>query len=143
MAEKLFLIAHVAGRPIAINSNQVNSVVDIGAITPVPGAQEQVKGLAALRSRVVMVVDTCAALSLPPSAQPASRAVITQVEGHYYAMLVDALEDVADFECMPLTSGVALDAGWQRAGCGVIDRDGDPILVIDLAVLIPGIANAA
>lgn len=140
---KLFLIAQIAGRAVAIDSDQVDSVVDIGAITPVPRAPPQVRGLAALRSRVVTVVDTCAALSLAPSAKPPERAVITQAEGHHYAVLVDALDDVALFEQMPLSSGIALDAGWARAGVGVIERDGDPVLVIDLCVLVPGLADAA
>lgn len=140
---KLFLIARIAQRPVAIDSAQVESVVDIGEVTPVPSAQGHIRGLAALRSRVVTVIDTCAALALPPSPKAPSRAIITQVEGHHYAILVDALEDVALFAWSALPSGIALDAGWRSAGCGVIDRDGDPVLVIDLSVLIPGIAVAA
>ena len=45
----LFLIAHLAGRAVAIDSAQVESVVDIGEIVPVPRAGAQVRGLAALR----------------------------------------------------------------------------------------------
>ena len=37
----LFLIAHLAGRAVAIDSAQVDSVVDIGAIVPVPRADAQ------------------------------------------------------------------------------------------------------
>lgn len=137
---KLFLIARIAGRPVAIDSDQVESVVDIGEITPVPRAPAEVRGLAALRSRVVTVIDTCAALGLPPSPQTLARAVITLVDGHHYAILVDALEDVAPFQLLPLDGGVTLDGGWRRAGCGVIDRDGDPMLAIDLNAIIPGLA---
>ena len=140
---KLFLIARIAGRSVAIDSDQVDSVVDIGAITPVPRAAAEVCGLAALRSRVVMVIDTCAALGLAtPELQP-SRAVITQIEGHHYAILVEALEDVAPFALTPLSSGFVLEGGWRRAGCGVVDREGDPMLAIDLRALIPGLAMAA
>lgn len=140
---KLFLIACIAGRAVAIDSEQVDSVVDIGVITPVPAAQSQIRGLAALRSRVVTVIDTCAALGLPPSPKPPSRAIITQVDGHHYAILVDALEDVALFQWLPVSSGITLDIGWRKAGCGIIDRDGNPVLVIDLSVLIPCVAVAA
>lgn len=141
--QKLFLIARIAGRSVAIDSDQVESVVDIGEITPVPRATREVRGLAALRSRVVTVIDTCAALDLPEPAQLATRAVITLVEGHHYAILVDALEDVAPFTVSRLSGGVALDKGWQRVGCGIIDRDGDPILAIDLRALVPGLSVAA
>ena len=77
----LYLIAAIAGRLVAIDSNQVDSVVDIGEIIPVPLSSSEVRGLAALRSRVVTVIDTCVALGLPPSVTPPVRAVITLVEG--------------------------------------------------------------
>ncbi|MFL9842224.1 chemotaxis protein CheW [Sphingomonas sp. ST-64] len=141
MSEQLFLIAHIADQSVAIDANQVESVVDIGAIVAVPRAEGHVRGLAALRSRVVTVIDTRAALGLPPSAAPAGRAVITPVEGHHYAMLVDALDDVAPFELQPLAAGVPLSEMWQRAGRGLVERDGEPILSIDLSALVPGLAE--
>lgn len=139
----LFLIARIAGRTVAIESSQVESVVDIGAIIPVPRAERHVRGLAALRSRVVTVIETRAALGLPAGDGNAMRAVITIVEGHHYAVLVDALEDVAAFDPAPLSAGIALDKGWQRVGRGIVERDGEPILVIALDVLIPGSAAIA
>ena len=60
----LFLIAHIAGRGVAIESGQVDSVVDIGDVVAVPLADRAVRGLAALRSRVVTVIDTGIALGL-------------------------------------------------------------------------------
>ena len=137
----LYLIAQIAGRAVAIDSDQVESVVDIGEVTAVPRASSHVRGLAALRSRVVTVVDTQSALGLE-TAGAARRAVITHVEGHHYAMLVDALDDVAPFELMPLASGVALDPAWRGAGRGIVERDGEPILAIDLASLVPGNSGA-
>jgi purine-binding chemotaxis protein CheW len=132
----LYLIAQVAGRAVAIDSEQVESVVDIGEVTAVPRACAHVRGLAALRSRVVTVVDTQAALGMEAAAQ-AKRAVITLVDGHHYAMLVDALDDVAPFELLPTAMGVALDSVWENAGRGIVERDGEPILAIDLASLVP------
>ncbi|MEO5866416.1 MAG: chemotaxis protein CheW [Sphingomonas sp.] len=139
----LFLIAQIAGRAVAIESGQVESVVDIAAVVPVPGAVPQVRGLAALRSRVVTVIDTPVALGLEPSDAGSSRAVITQVDGHHYAILVDTLEDVAPFDLTPLSPGVVLDAGWRGAGCGVVERDEELMLAIDLRALIPGLQAAA
>jgi purine-binding chemotaxis protein CheW len=137
----LYLIAQIAGRAVAIDSEQVESVVDIGEVTAVPRASSHVRGLAALRSRVVTVVDTQSALGMA-GGSTARRAVITHVEGHHYAMLVDALDDVAPFELLPLASGVALDPAWRGAGRGIVERDGEPILAIDLASLVPGYAGA-
>lgn len=137
MVSGLYLIAAVAGRVVAIDSDQVDSVVDIGDIVPVPRAPPEVRGLAALRSRVVTVIDTCAALGLPPSAAAPGRAVITLVDGHHYAVLVDSLDDVASFACETLARGIAVEGGWSRVATGIVNRDGDAILAIDLHRLIP------
>lgn len=139
----LYLIAQIAGRTVAIDSDQVESVVDIGEVTAVPRAMAHVRGLAALRSRVVTVIDTQSALGLDSSGNDANRAVITQIDGHHYALLVDALEDVAPFELRPLSGGISLDKAWKSVGRGVVERDGEPILAIDLASLVPGHALAA
>ena len=135
----LYLIAQIAGRAVAIDSNQVESVVDIGEVTAVPLASEHVRGLAALRSRVVTVVDTQSALGMVGESV-ARRAVITRVEGYHYAMLVDALDDVAPFDLLPMAGGVALDPAWRAAGRGVVEREGEPILAIDLTSLVPGLS---
>lgn len=137
----LYLIAQIAGRPVAIDSSQVESVVDICEVTAIPRAADHVRGLAALRSRVVTVIDTQAALGLAGRGEGAGRAVITRVDGHHYAMLVDALDDVAPFEMVPLAGGVTLDHAWRRAGRGMVERDGEPILAIDLGCLVPGQGN--
>lgn len=133
----LFLIAQIAGRTVAIESDQVESVIDIGTIIPVPRAERQVRGLAALRSRVVTVIDTRAALGLEDGPVEATRAVITIVDGHHYAVLVDALDDVAPFDLAPLSAGLVLDKGWLTVGRGIVEREGEPILAIALGALIP------
>lgn len=137
---ELFLIAEVAGRRVAIEAGQVDSVVDIGAIVAVPCAAESIRGLAALRSRVVTVVDTQVALGQQPIAQP-SRAVIARLDGHHYAFLVDALEDVAPFERASMTGGEG--GGWSAAAAGVVTLNGEPLLVVDLAALVPIPVSAA
>lgn len=137
MSTALYLIAQIAGRTVAIESDQVESVVDIGSVVAIPRTSPVVRGLAALRSRVVTVIDTRVALGLPSEGQ-SNRAVIVQSDGHPYALLVDALEDVAPFSAQPLANGVALDAAWAAIGRGLIERDGEPVLAIDLVSLIPG-----
>ncbi|MEG3166022.1 chemotaxis protein CheW [Sphingomonas sp. PB2P19] len=138
---ELFLIAQIAGRGVAIQSGQVDSVVDIGDVVAVPLADDAVRGLAALRSRVVTVIDTGIALGLDPTPADARRAVITRVDGHHYAVLVDALDDVAVFDPLALPPGLALDRGWARAGVGIVERDGEPLLILDLAAVVPGAAT--
>lgn len=143
MSSELFLVALIAGRGVAIETGQVDSVVDLGAIVAVPRAGTSIRGLTALRSRVITVIDTGIALGQANTPDTARRAIITRVDGHPYAILVDALEDVASFQRLPLTSGLALDRGWARVANGLIERDGAPMLIVDLAALIPDVAAAA
>lgn len=134
----LFLVAQIAGRSVAIEGAQVDSVVDLGDIVAVPGTERAVRGLTALRSRVVTVIDTGVALGIAPMPAGARRAVITRFDGHDYAVLVDALEDIIPLTRLPAENGLALRGGWAAAAAGLVERDGEPVLVLDLARLIPG-----
>lgn len=140
---ELFLMARIAGRAVAIRSDQVESVVDIADVVPVPRASEHVRGLAALRSRVVTVIDPAVSLGVGGRAEPERRAVITRAEGHHYAVLVEALDDVAPFVLQPLSRGLALEPGWAAAAIGLIEHGHTPMLALDIARLLPGVSLAA
>ena len=139
---ELFLVARIAGRGIALPTEAVVSVVDLGEVVAVPRAPAAVLGLAALRSRVVTVIDPAIALGGVLSGAR-KRAVIVLVDGHEYALMVDELEDVAPFDRQPLSSGLTLQGGWAQAGAGLIERDGEPLLILDVAALVPVMATAA
>ena len=136
----LYLLARMADRAVAISTDQVESVVDIGPLVPVPGAPPEVEGLAALRSRVMTVIGSRAALGARDTAATTPRAVVTVIDGHRYAILVDSLEDVAPFECRPLPSGLALGGRWAAAARGLVEAEGEPVVSVWLRALIPGLA---
>ncbi|KQM98394.1 chemotaxis protein CheW [Sphingomonas sp. Leaf407] len=133
---ELLLMATIDGQAVAIRSDQVESVVDIGTVTPVPLARRAVRGLAALRSRVVTVIDTGVALDEAITPPPRRRAVVTRVDGHHYALLVDALDDVLEFEVQPLTPGLVLCPRWAAVADGMIERGDTPVLIVDLPAIV-------
>ena len=142
MAE-LLLIVRFAGERVALPAAEVESVVEIEALTPVPGAAGHIAGLAALRSRVLTVIDCLA--SLDPSRRlpaDAREAVMAVVDGHPYALLVEAVEDVveASSERRP---AAALAGGWRRIGRSTIEAEGDLLLLADVEALIAGPAREA
>lgn len=139
----LYLIAHVAGRSLAIDADRVESVVDIAAIQPVPLAPKEIVGLAALRSRVVTVVDTRVALGLPSSEGPARRAIVSVAGGHPYALLVDSLDDVASYRPVTLDGTVPLSGRWAQIARATVERHGEPILVVDPEALLLSVAGQA
>lgn len=142
MSGVLHLLAHVGGRAIAVPADAVESVVDVPAIVATPRAHPAVRGLAALRSRVVTVIDTWQVLDLPRGAEDARRAIITVVDGHHHAVLVDSLEDVAPLDVQPVPSGLTLGRRWASVVTGSAECDGEPLLVIDLARLVGSLVAA-
>ena len=91
-----YVVACLAGEWVAFASDEIESVVEIGAIVPVPCAAPHVAGLAALRSRVLTVID-CSASVMPGTATEQPRDALVVVHcGHAYALLVDRVEDALE-----------------------------------------------
>jgi purine-binding chemotaxis protein CheW len=144
MAE-LLLIARLAGRRIAFPAAKVEAVVELEGITPAPCAAPHVAGLAALRSRVLTVIDGLAALDLGSGGRQAAQdAIVIPCDGHTYALIVEEVEDVieADAAAVPLAAPVG--TGWDRVATGTVEVGSELFLLVDPFLLIAGpAANAA
>ena len=143
MAE-LLLIARLAGRRIAFPAAKVEAVVELEGITPAPCAAPHVAGLAALRSRVLTVIDGLAALELGRGGEDAAcDAIVVPCDGHTYALIVEEVEDVveADGPHAPLAAPVG--AGWDRVAIGTVEVNEELFLLIDPYLLIAGPAAQA
>lgn len=125
----------IAGRRAAIRAPGVHSVVDLGTVTPVPRAPAHVRGLTALRSAAMTVIDCALALGLPSDrADPAGRrAAVIEEDGHLYALLVDAVEDVVESTSEPAPVPGDAGSGWERAAIGMIETAGGPALLLEPA----------
>lgn len=141
---QLLLIIRLGGQRVAIRAELVESVAEIEAITPVPRAAPHVAGLAALRSRVATVID-CQALLGPASHQPPTlrEAMIVVADGHTYALLVDGVDDVVtpEGEIAPVRANLSPE--WARIAQGMVEAEGNLLLVIDPLALIAGRDAAA
>jgi len=136
--EKLYLIATIAGQPVAIRASMVDSVVDLGAIAPVPLAPPHVAGLAALRSKVLTVICCECSLGIEQSAKPSRRAVVVSIDGHHYGLLVGAIEDARVIDGPPQPIRARLEAGWAHVAIGMLEYDGEALLLIDPERIIAG-----
>jgi purine-binding chemotaxis protein CheW len=141
MAE-LLLIVRLAGERVAMPASQVEAVVELEAITPVPRAAAHVKGLAALRSRVLTVIDCCAALGAGSIAGTAE-AIIVPCDGHSYVLLLDSVEDVVEADAARLPLRAPLAPHWARVATHMIEAGGDLLLLVDPHALIAGPAVEA
>ena len=135
----LLLIVSIAGSRVAFPAAKVESVVELDALSPVPRAPAHVAGLSALRSRVLTVIDCQRSLELGSTDLTGLReAAVVEVEGHHYALTVDAVEDVVEALSDPVPVRAAMGAGWERVGLGMIETEEGPLLLVDIDALIAG-----
>ncbi|MDQ3078258.1 MAG: chemotaxis protein CheW [Pseudomonadota bacterium] len=136
---ELLLIVTVAGSRVAFPAAKVESVVELDALSPVPRAAAHVAGLSALRSRVLTVIDCQRSLELGTTDLSGLReAAVVEIEGHHYALTVDAVEDVVEALSEPVPVRAAMGAGWERVGLGMIETEEGPLLLVDIDALIAG-----
>lgn len=136
----LLLVVGIAGERVALPSCDAESVVELDTLIPVPRAAPHVAGLSALRSRVLTVIDARRSLELPPaeSADRIREAVVVELDGHHYALIVDQVEDVVESQSEPTPVRGAMEAGWERVAKGMVETEVGPILLVDVASLIAG-----
>jgi purine-binding chemotaxis protein CheW len=124
---------------VALPAEDVESVIEIDLITPVPMAAPHVAGLFALRSRVLTIIDSIAALDLGVVARSeVMPAVIVCCDGHPYGLLVDQVDDVVAIAGPVAPVRAVLGQGWARAVRGVVEHEGEALLVVAPAALIAG-----
>lgn len=145
MTGGLHLVARIGGCGLLFDAGRVDSVVEIAATVPAPGAGPAVIGLAAMRSRVATVIDIRRLLNVPPrrgGAKGAQRAVATVVDGHLYAIAVDTLEDVEPHDIATAPAGLGGEQDWSFV-YGVAEGEGETLLALDLDRLIARAAALA
>ena len=140
---ELLLIVTIAGQRVALPAAAVESVVELDTLIPVPRAASHVAGLSALRSRVLTVIDCMRSLELGVSRTDGLlEAAVIEVEGHHYALIVDSVEDVVEALSEPTPIRAAMGAGWERASVGMVETEEGPLLLVDVATLVAGAAEA-
>lgn len=134
---KLYVMIEIDGRLAAIDAADVQSVIEVEDIYPVPRAPGHIAGLTAMRSQSLTVVDCRKALGLPSGLAP-ERAPVVRVAGHSYALMVDRVDDVLEARTEPVAVPGNFGTGWQHAGQGMIETDRGPALLVDIEALIAG-----
>ena len=142
---ELLLIVAIAGDRVAFPAARVESVVELDTLIPVPRAPAHLAGLSALRSRVLTVIDCRLSLELNPKPRPDGEllleAAVVEIDGHFYALIVDAVEDVVKALSDPVAVRGAMEAGWQRVATGMVETEEGPLLLVDVAALVAGPAT--
>jgi purine-binding chemotaxis protein CheW len=139
----IVLIATIGGERVAFDAALIDSVVDLWQVVPVPLAAEHVIGIAAVRSRVLTVIDAAAAVGLRATAT-GNRAIIIETGGHQYALRVDTIADVVAQTGPVMPFEASMGENWAGVAMGMIDTPHGFAILIDPARLIAGpLAGAA
>jgi purine-binding chemotaxis protein CheW len=121
-----------------INVMQVQEVLRVSEIAPVPGAPHYVLGIINLRGNVVTVVDTRIRLGLQTSeVTDSTRIVIIEGAKHVVGILVDCVAEVVDLPSSEVESApnVGNDESAKYVQ-GVASRDGELLILVDLNKLL-------
>lgn len=144
--DQLYLLATLAGTRIAVATQEVEAVVKLGDISPVPGMGVHVAGLSALRSRVLTIIDTAALIrGTPTPAGDRNFAIIADISGHSYGLMVDAVFDICEVPDGELPLRGQIGCAWAHHARGVVEHEGQPYLLVSLNGFVEagGLAQAA
>lgn len=140
----LYLIAEIGDARFAMPAEAVESVVTAGDIIPAPRAGQMVAGIAALRSKVITVIDTMAAIAgREASIHHGQPLIVVQIDDFLYGLAVDEVHDVCEYSGSMRKLGAAFEPGWKRVSTGVIEVDGLAVVVVDPATLAAEPQSAA
>jgi purine-binding chemotaxis protein CheW len=121
-----------------INVMQVQEVLRVSEIAPVPGAPHYVLGIINLRGNVVTVIDTRIRLGLETTeVTDSTRIVIIEGAKHVVGILVDCVAEVVDLPMSEVES--APNVGNDESAKyiqGVASRDDELLILVDLNKLL-------
>jgi len=129
---------HLDNETYGINVMQVQEVLRVTEIAPVPGAPDYVLGIINLRGNVVTVIDTRRRFGLPPrEMDDMTRIVIIESEQQVVGIVVDSVAEVVELRMSEIESApnVGRDES-SRYIQGVASRDGLLLILVDLNKLL-------
>jgi len=121
-----------------INVMQVQEVLRVTEIAPVPGAPSYVLGIINLRGNVVTVIDTRSRFGLASAEMDDStRIVIIEAEEQVVGILVDSVAEVVDLKASDIET--APNVGTEESAKfiqGVASHDDELLILVDLNKLL-------
>ena len=137
-ASSAYVTFSLADETYAIDVLQVQEVLKLTEIAPVPGVPDYILGIINLRGSVVTVIDARRRMSLPERApDDASRIVIIDVDKQNVGILVDAVAEVVQIppEAVDPAPAVGNDQ-TSRFILGVSSTEEGLTILIDLHKLL-------
>jgi purine-binding chemotaxis protein CheW len=142
--DALYLIAHLNGSCVGIDSSAIESIVHVQDVVPVPRCDPSIAGLFALRSRVLTLIDTQYLVTgVRQIAEKGALAVVVEIAGHQYGLLVDKVEDVVSINASQFEDRVKPAAQWTSLVQQTASVDGRLVMILDPSSLVGGQTSLA
>ncbi len=136
---ELLVMSQIAGRRCAMPAQDVQSVIEVGAVAPVPRTPDHIVGITAMRSQTLTVIDCRRALGFDPDQWESDhRAIVATIENHPYAFRIDSIEDITTGMSDPSEVPGGFGAEWSRVANGMIETRNGPALLLDLSAIVEG-----
>lgn len=122
-----------------INVMQVQEVVRLPEIAPVPGAPGSVMGIINLRGNVVTVIDTRRRFGLSAKEpDDSTRIVITEVDGQVIGILVDSVAEVVNLSMSEIETSPNLGEENESSKYiqGLYSDDNEILILVDVNKLL-------
>jgi purine-binding chemotaxis protein CheW len=137
--DALYLIAHINGACIGIESGAIESIVHVQDIVPVPMCHPSIAGLFALRSRVLTLIDTQYLVTgSAKKAEKGALAVVVDVAGHQYGLLVDKVEDVVSIGPDQMETRIKPSKDWAALVDQTASVDDRLVMILNIGALVDG-----
>lgn len=133
-----YVTFRLSGETFGVNVMQVQEVLRLSEIAPVPGAPPYVLGIINLRGSVVTVIDTRQRFGLVPAEiTDDSRIIIMEAEQNVVGIMVDSVTEVVylrqdEIETPPNVGSTETSRYIQ----GVGHQDGELLILVDLEKLL-------
>lgn len=128
----------LADEVYGINVMQVQEVLRMSEVAPVPGAPHSVMGIVNLRGNVVTVIDTRELFGLPThELTEHSRIMIVECNKMTVGLLVDSVAEVVNIQSSDIDAPPNIGHDDQsRYILGVYSKDNEILILVDLNKLL-------
>lgn len=133
-----YVTFRLAEQWLGIPVDMVQEVLMAQRIARVPLAPTAIAGFLNLRGQIVTAIDVRTTLALPArDPMDGVMNVVVRQEGELFAFMVDDVGDVVAVDNDALeTTPPTLDARWRAACQGIVRRDADLLLILDVQAFL-------
>ncbi len=138
-AMREFVTIYIADQIFGIPVSDIHEVFHPQAITCVPLAPPEIRGVLNLRGRIVTAIEVRNKLNLPPLENDGTNlmAIGVEIEDEAYGLIIDRVGDVLQLpeeECEAIP--INMDPVWQKVSSGIYRLEKQLLIILDIKKLL-------